>query len=519
MKKKFISLFLATCMAASAMSGALATESKIEGEEDVTLAPVFEDDGDIRSAQYNSDGKLVITLDPGHGGYDSGATHTWDGKTILEKNLNLKIALACKEELEKYEDVTVYMTRSDDTYIGLADRVVYAKEHDSDIIVSMHNNDAGNGTTGAMVLISRGEYRPELAEIARGVGTKILEQLSALGLKNRGFLLRSSSDKPDNYYPNGAIMDYYSIVRNATLQNMPGMIIEHAFLDSYSDYKNYLSTDEKLKALGVADAKAIVEYYDLSLKGASKTAAELGDAPFTDVRNDKWYYNAAVFCYQNNLMQGTSKTEFSPNVIMTRAMFVQALYNYAKPAEKAAATTFTDVNQSSWYYDAVCWAEQNKISEGMGDGTFAPNAKITREQFIRLMFAYAGAESPQDGAALKNFSDGAKVAEWAVPSMCWAIENGIVVGDVQNGVKVLDPKGQTTRAQAASVLKGYVENIVNKKPEETKPDETKPNEGEQTPSVDETKPDTNEQTPSTDEQTPNTDDKAPSDEGTVSEAD
>ncbi|MDO4174393.1 MAG: N-acetylmuramoyl-L-alanine amidase [Eubacteriales bacterium] len=481
MKRRWFSLLLASCMAVSAVPGALAAESKIEGEEDVTLAPVWEEDGPVRSAEYYGDGKLVITLDPGHGGHDPGATAKWDGKTIQEKDLNLKIALACKAELEKYEDVTVYMTRSDDTYIGLAERVEYAKEHGSDIIVSMHNNDAGNGERGSMVLISRGEYRPELAEIARGVGNQILKQLSALGLKNNGFLLRSSSDKPDNYYPNGAIMDYYSIVRNATMQNMPGMIVEHAFMDSYSDYKDYLSTDDKLKALGVADATAIAEYYGLSPLGTSHTAAERGDAPFTDVRDNRWYYEPAVFCYQNGLLKGTSDTAFSPNTSMTRAMFVQALYNYANPAEKSADTNFTDVKETSWYYDAVCWAEENNITAGMGDGTFAPNQNVTREQFIRLLFAYAGAESPQDGAVLKDFSDGTKVAEWAVPSMCWAIEHGMVVGDVQNGTKVLNPKGETTRAQAASVLKGYVENIVSQQPDEAPQpgDETQPSDGAQ----------------------------------------
>ncbi|MDO4174394.1 MAG: GH25 family lysozyme [Eubacteriales bacterium] len=213
----------------------------------------------------------------------------------------------------------------------------------------------------------------------------------------------------------------------------------------------------------------------------SKTAAELGAAPFTDVRNDRWYYEPAVFCYQNDLLKGTSTTEFSPNVSMTRAMFVQALYNYADPEEKAADTSFTDVEKGKWYYDAVCWAEENNITAGMGDGTFAPNENVTREQFIRLLFAYAGAEAPQDDSALDRFADRGDIAAWAVPSMCWAVENKVVVGMEEDGATILDPKGETTRAQAASVLKGYVENIVGQQPSDTPQpgDETQPSDDPQ----------------------------------------
>ena len=85
-------------------------------------------------------GTTVIVLDPGHGGHDGGASSSFNGKTYLEKELNLKIAQYCKAELETYSNVKVYMTRSNDTYVGLEDRVNYAKSVGATVFVSIHNN-------------------------------------------------------------------------------------------------------------------------------------------------------------------------------------------------------------------------------------------------------------------------------------------------------------------------------------------------------------------------------------------
>ncbi|MGM9616688.1 N-acetylmuramoyl-L-alanine amidase [Butyricicoccus sp.] len=450
MKKNFISMFLAVCMVVSALTaGAMAVESKIEGEEDVTLEPLLVDEGENgRSKQYGSDGNLVITLDPGHGGYDPGAVYKWNGKNVSEKDLNLKIGLYCREELQKYAGVTVYMTRSTDTYVGLSDRVIYAEEHHSDIIVSLHNNVSNGSARGAMMLISNGNYRPELSEITQDIGSRLLEKLKAMGIKNLGFLRRNSDSL---LYPNGKKADYYSTIRNATLQNISSMIIEHAFLDNYSDYSSFLSTDAKLKALGVADAQAIAEAYGLE---KIHSAAANGDAPFTDVRDNQWYYDAVVFAYQNNLMAGTADTVFSPNMVMTRAMAVQVLYNYEGKPSVTGSNIFSDVQEGKWYYSAVCWASENGIAVGVGQGQFDPNVPVTREQLVQILYNYTG--KPETAGSLSAYSDASSVAEWAETAMCWAVENHIISGTENNGCITLSPRTGATRAQAAAILKGYM---------------------------------------------------------------
>lgn len=445
MQKKLICLVMAACLLLPGMTAG-AAESRIEGEEDVTLEPAVTDP---EGKQVGSDGMVVVTLDPGHGGKDPGAVAEWDGKTIQEKDLNLKIALYCKAELEQYAGVTVSMTRTGDSYIGLADRVTFAEQQGADIIVSLHNN-ATDGTTqdGAMMLVSNGNYRPELAEITQDIGSRLLEKLEAMGLRNLGFLRRNSASQ---VYPNGTTADYYSIIRNATLRNLSGMIIEHAFLDNYQDYSRFLSTDAQLQALGIADAQAIAEAYGLKRRCSS---ADHGDAPFTDVYDDQWYYGAVVFAWQNRLLAGTSDTTFSPEWGMTRAMVVQTLYNAAGKPEVSGTTDFSDVQADAWYADAVCWAVEQELTAGTGDHIFEPDAIVTREQLVQFLYNHAG--RPQTSGSLSVFPDADYVSEWAWSAMCWAVENGIIHGSVGPEGVVLAPGSGATRAQTAAILRNHL---------------------------------------------------------------
>ena len=89
----------------------------------------------------------------------------------------------------------------------------------------------------------------------------ILAELEDLGIENQGILLRTSEN--NSRYENGSLSDYYSIVKNSLLSEIPGIIVEHAFIDDPEDYQKFLSSDEKLKQLGEADAKAVAKYYRL----------------------------------------------------------------------------------------------------------------------------------------------------------------------------------------------------------------------------------------------------------------
>ena len=224
----------------------------------------------LESVQASSDfenvkGNLVVCLDPGHGGYDGGAS----ANGLVEKNLNLKIAQYVKEELETYSGVTVYMTRTGDNYLSLDQRGAYAQQVGANVFVSIHINSGSSVASGAEVYYPNGSYNPTVGAIGHDLAEKILAKLVALGLANRGTKIRNSES--GDTYDDGSLCDYYGVIRRAKKAGIPGLIVEHAFVSNASDASNFLNSDEKLKALGVADATGIAEYYGLVKKNSRPT--------------------------------------------------------------------------------------------------------------------------------------------------------------------------------------------------------------------------------------------------------
>lgn len=214
----------------------------------------------------NSNVKVV--LDPGHDGTHAGAS----GFGVQEADLTLKIATYCKEELSTYNGITVYMTRESAScpagggdYIACLDaRANLAKNVGANVLVSFHLNTANGTARGVEVYYPNSNYNAQVGSNGQALAKKICDKLAALGLNYRGTLIRNASyDK----YPDGSAADYYGLIRRCKNNGIPGLIIEHAFLDNANDYYTYLSSDDKLKALGVADATAIAEYFGLT-KGA-----------------------------------------------------------------------------------------------------------------------------------------------------------------------------------------------------------------------------------------------------------
>lgn len=214
----------------------------------------------------NSNVKVV--LDPGHDGTHAGAS----GFGVQEADLTLKIATYCKEELSTYNGITVYMTRESascpagggDNIACLDARANLAKNVGANVLVSFHLNTANGTARGVEVYYLNSNYNAQVGGNGQALAKKICDKLAALGLNYRGTLIRNASyDK----YPDGSAADYYGLIRRCKNNGIPGLIIEHAFLDNANDYYTYLSSDEKLKALGVADATAIAEYFGLT-KGA-----------------------------------------------------------------------------------------------------------------------------------------------------------------------------------------------------------------------------------------------------------
>jgi uncharacterized repeat protein (TIGR02543 family) len=177
--------------------------------------------------------------------------------------------------------------------------------------------------------------------------------------------------------------------------------------------------------------------------------------PFPDVSNTDWYIKAVEYVCTNGLMAGYENGKFGPNDTLSRAQLAQIIYN-KEGRPKADSGRFSDVT-TGWYANAVNWAAAEGIVAGVGDGKFAPDQPISRQDLAVMLWRYAGSPEPRKNEL--DFSDAGKVSEYAWKALCWANENGIVNG---KGNRVLDPKGKATRAEAAQMLKNYIEDQKDK---------------------------------------------------------
>ena len=186
-------------------------------------------------------------------------------------------------------------------------------------------------------------------------------------------------------------------------------------------------------------------------------------APYTDASPDSWYASAVRYTYDNGLMNGTGEYSFEPESSMTRAMLVTVLWRYAgSPA--GWENPFTDVLNGSWFTQAVAWAAENGIVNGVGNHKFEPNSNITREQMAAILFRYA-AKSGFDTSArgnLDQYPDRGDVSGYAVEPLSWAVAEGLIKGtDNGNGI-LLDPQGNATRAQVATIIMRFIRTAASK---------------------------------------------------------
>ena len=192
---------------------------------------------------------------------------------------------------------------------------------------------------------------------------------------------------------------------------------------------------------------------------ASFTPAPL---PFEDVAPGAWYEEAVRYAYFHNIMEGMSETEFAPATALTRAMAVQILYNLeGQPdlSDENLGYPYEDVDAQAWYGDAVYWARITGVAEGYGDGTFQPGDSITRQEFAQMLYNYAKYKGYDLTAAgdLSTFPDANSIADWAEAAMSWANGNQLINGHDDG---TLEPDGTATRAQAASILMKFDQNLV-----------------------------------------------------------
>ena len=181
---------------------------------------------------------------------------------------------------------------------------------------------------------------------------------------------------------------------------------------------------------------------------------DLVTLPFIDVHPSDWFYDPVCFVYSQGLMTGTSATTFEPNISLSRAMLVAVLHRL-EGSPQASAGDFIDVAEGDWYAEAVNWAASVGVVNGFDDGTFQPNAAITREQFAAILMNYAQykGQDVSARATLDTYNDATAISSWANDVMSWAVAEGLLTGVTNDQ---LQPQGNATRAQVAAILQRFL---------------------------------------------------------------
>ena len=209
-----------------------------------------------------------------------------------------------------------------------------------------------------------------------------------------------------------------------------------------------------------AQVDAWAEAILAAINGLSKECDGGENCPsrnFKDVNKGDWYHLAVDFAVERGLFKGMTETTFEPNTAMTRGMLVTVLWRYEN-SPKEGKNEFVDVKAGDWYEEAVAWAAEHGIVTGVGNGKFDPNGKITREQMAAILYRYS--EYKEFDTSAKGdfgpFPDKEKVSTWAKDAYTWAVGAGLITGNVINGRTLLDPQGNATRAQVATILMRFI---------------------------------------------------------------
>ena len=226
--------------------------------------------------------------------------------------------------------------------------------------------------------------------------------------------------------------------------------------------KRYTTFEEELFQLGESALRAEPSDPPVNPGGGGGTPSEPEEPtwPFTDVtEGDDWFYDAVAYVYENGIMAGTSDTTFEPDMLLDRAMAAQLFYNLEGKPALTGDSTFTDVTSGHWAVDAITWAAQNDIVAGIGGNLYDPDSNVTREQFAVMLYKYArfkGYDLTATGD-LTRFPDAGSISSWAETALSWANGKGLINGH-ENGT--IDPKGSTIRAQAASIMANFDQNVA-----------------------------------------------------------
>ena len=440
---------------------------------------------------------LVIALDPGHDNQSPGA----QGQGLREEELTLKIAQACRDELETYPGVSVYMTRDDsgdcpyftdydhDEAECLKRRVADAVAAGASVLVSIHINSADTSKShGAEVWFPN--YSAGITTVTQdgeNLAQSIQDRLVALGLYDRGI------KENDTYIDSsGNERDYYSIIRNAKKNNVPGIIVEHAFISGKDDYK-FLSSDTALHDLGIADAKGIADFFGLSkdkdnsglslselhvadIDGATRTVTLGGSTGLSGAAHfyvdvtfpDGTMHSLEMTKVDDTNWEGTFK--LPADVVVGTLRFDGYVASAANSVLASVSTTgevkrFNDIEADEWYLDYVAHVVDAGIMTGFSDDdgvcrTFGPEETMTRGMVATMLYRIANPSStsttdPSNYGMESSFPDVA-IGQWYTAAIEWAYQQGIVTG-YKDGeyAGLFRPDKTVSREELATMLWRY----------------------------------------------------------------
>lgn len=234
-----------------------------------------------------------------------------------------------------------------------------------------------------------------------------------------------------------------------TLEGKIPEVIPHGgfTLRGWKDEDGTVFKDDAIAFLRITKAMTLTAVYT----GKCDGGADCPSAKFTDLSATGELHAAIDFVVERAYMLGVSDTEFAPAKHMSRAMLVTVLYRMEGAPAQSAKCSFTDVKAGTWYHDAVIWATENEITNGVSDSLFAPDAKLTREQLVTFLYRYAklNGEAGEADGSLDAFTDASQISSYAVEAFRWAIANGVIKGTGEN---TLSPQGTVPREQFALVL-------------------------------------------------------------------
>lgn len=213
----------------------------------------------------------------------------------------------------------------------------------------------------------------------------------------------------------------------------------------------------KLIAKGSGSCKITVSFEEIKATIKVEVVEPEVTIEYDDVKEEDWYEESVKYVTTNNLMNGVGENKFSPSSDMTRGMLVTVLYRMSE-SKYSGKASYVDVGETEYYSSAVAWATKNGIVNGIGDNKFAPNAEVTREQLIVILYRYAKVMkadvSAGESTNILSYDDFNEVAEYSVLAFQWGCGEKIISGRTKT---TLSPKGTASRAEVATMLMRFSE--------------------------------------------------------------